>query len=410
MYISFKQLLFILAIIVITLSGTFYWLGSQSRATIIPTKEEERVASISESSTRTQQQTVPSSTPEVNAPTSQGVVTTKPKSPTITAQSVTGKMAPELIRPGGFTNTDPFLLSDLRGKKIVLVEFWTTSSMNAGRTIPYLNDWYLKYHNYGLSIVAIHTPRFIFERSKTTVDQFAFTHNMPYAIVMDNGAETWTAYKNTTWPHLYLIDLDGKIVYDHAGEGSYVDTEKKLLSLLNSRAIKLKLPAPPDQTLTTPTSDVIDLTKLGSSETFFGSARNTTLANGTKGIEGVQTFDSLVEPKLNSLYLFGVWKITREYAESMTEHTSIINRFHAKHVYTIMGAQKILRVRVLLDGKPLTESNAGKDIRIEKGESVFYVDHEHFYDVVNLSNGYADHTIELIPESGGLDVYTLTFG
>lgn len=323
--------------------------------------------------------------------------------------AIIGKMAPEFVRPGAFSNTGPFLLRDLRGKKIVLVEFWATSKIESTHTIPYLNDWYAKYHNFGLTIVAIHTPRFVFERSKVAVDQFAYAHNMSYPIVVDNGAETWTAYKNTIWPHLYLIDLDGRIVYEHQGDSAYQATEVKLLTLLNGRAVKLKLPVPPDQKLSQLNSENLDVSQIKSTEAFFGASRNQNLANGVSRKEGVQTFNTLTEPKLNMIYLFGSWNIKGEYAESMTEHSSLLYKYHAKRVYAVLGAQKILRVRVLLDGKAIDTSLSGSDIRFEKGDSVFYVDHERLYDIVNAADGYADHTIELVPDSGGINAYTLTF-
>lgn len=394
-----------LLLTIIAVAGLSYWLGS--RKTNSPS-----LAPVA--STTVQEQGV-ATTSIITQPIEDFTAAPKNTSRTNSAVNLhptplTGKTAPEFIRPGGFTNGDPFLLKDLRGKKIVLIEFWTTSSMNAVRTIPYLNDWQAKYHNYGLTIVAVHTPRFTFERSKTTVDAFAHDHNMSYPIVIDNGAETWTAYKNTIWPHLYLIDLDGKIVYDHSGEGAYQATEQKLLELLNNRAVKLKLPAPPEQKISNLTVDTSDAKLLGSSEAFFGANRNKNLANGTAGKEGLQNFDTLTEPKLNMEYLFGSWNINRESAQNLTEHTSLIYRFNAKRVFTIMGSQKLLRVKVLLDGKPLDTTTAGKDVRFEKGESVFYVDREHFYDIVNLQAGYGEHTIEFSPDSGGLNVYTLTFG
>ncbi len=206
-----------------------------------------------------------------------------------------------------------------------------------------------------------------------------------------------------------MIDLDGRIVYDHSGEGAYDVIEKKMLTLLNARAATLKLPAPIDQQLSKTVTDGTDSSLLKSSEEYFGANKNKNLANGITGKEGIQTFDTLSEPKLNKQYLFGGWNIMREYAQSLSEHTSIIYRFHAKRVYTIMGTQKMSRVRVLLDGVPLNETTSGKDIRFEKGESVFYVDRERFYDIVNIQGTYADHSIELIPDVGGLNVYTLTF-
>jgi hypothetical protein len=36
---------------------------------------------------------------------------------------------------------------------------------------------------------------------------------------MDNDMAIWDAYHNLYWPHKYLIDRTGHIVYDHIGEG-----------------------------------------------------------------------------------------------------------------------------------------------------------------------------------------------
>ena len=402
MYLSQKQFIPVIVIIALV-AGVFYWIGSRgtsvSPSSQATTTDTAKVAAATRTDAPLEDWTA--------AP--KKVIEKTGAEVTTTATPLSGKMAPEFVRPGGFTNSDPFLLKDLRGKKVVLVEFWTTSSINSVRSVPYLNDWYAKYHNYGLTIVAIHTPRFAFERSKIIPDQFAASHNMGFPLVIDNGAETWTAYKNATWPHLYLIDLDGRIVYDHAGEGAYDTTERKLLALLNDRAAKLKLPAPVNQKISDIQGDTTDLTQLKSSEALFGSASNKNLANGIPGKDGVQTFSTLSEPKLNMEYLFGGWKITHDYAENLTEQTSAMYRFHAKQVFAIMGSQKIIRVKVLLDGKPLDAAIAGRDVHFEKGDSVLYVDRERFYDIVHLTN-YADHTIELTPDSGGLDLYTLTFG
>ena len=319
-----------------------------------------------------------------------------------------GKPAPELVRPGGFSNTDPFQLKDFIGQKIVLVQFWTTSSEESKHTIPYLTDWYGKYKNYGLVIVGVHTPRFQFERSKTVVDDYAHTHNISYPLVIDNGAETWHAYKNNYWPHTYLIDMSGRVVYDRKGEGGYQVLEEKIQSLLKDRTAKLHTAAVPDTKLTTMTGTVLDPSQRVSAEGFFGADKNGNLANGTPRKQGVQTFDSLSEPKMNMSYLFGSWNISGESAANMTEHDSLIYRYHGK-VATLLADAKTLRMKVLLDGKPLTQANAGKDIVFEKGESVIYPINTRLYEVVNDQAGYGDHSLELIPSTGGFTIYSLTF-
>ena len=62
-----------------------------------------------------------------------------------------------------------------------------------------------------------------------------------FPVVLDNSYGTWNAYGNQYWPHKYLIDIDGYVVYDHIGEGGYMETEDKIVDLLKERAYKLGL-------------------------------------------------------------------------------------------------------------------------------------------------------------------------
>ncbi len=122
---------------------------------------------------------------------------------------------------------------------MVLVDFWTYSCINCIRTIPYLNDWYEKYSDKGLTIVGIHTPEFEFEKNfnnvKSAVDKF----QIKYPVLQDNDKGTWNAYENRYWPRKYIIDTEGNIRYDHIDEGVYSETEKVLQYLLAERAAKM---------------------------------------------------------------------------------------------------------------------------------------------------------------------------
>ncbi len=327
---------------------------------------------------------------------------------------LTGRLAPELVRPTGFSNTDTlglvntneFTLKQFIGKKIILLEFWTTSSLNSLHTIPYLNQWQREFGNQGLLVVTVHTPRFEFEKSKSNVDKTAHDTNMISPIVLDTQYETWTAYKNTVWPHLYVIDLTGHIVYDHAGEGAYAAADAKIQELLAARAKGLGVKFAPIPYAVPKDAYATNYT---GSEVYVGAARNTMLANGTPIKEGQQSFEPVANPKSDMLYLTGSWNFTKEYAENMTPASSVIFRHNTQSVSAVLGAQKIIRVKVLFDGKPLDTTNGGRDVRFEKNDSVIYVSEEKIYDIVKGTPGYAEHTVELIPDSGGLDVFTLTF-
>jgi thiol-disulfide isomerase/thioredoxin len=149
--------------------------------------------------------------------------------------------APNFEEISGYINTNdskPLDLQSLKGN-VVLVDFWTYSCINCIRTIPYLNDWYEKYSNKGLTIVGVHTPEFEFEKNfnnmKSAVDKF----QIKYPVLQDNDKGTWNAYENRYWPRKYIIDTEGNIRYDHIGEGAYSETEKVLQYLLAERAAKM---------------------------------------------------------------------------------------------------------------------------------------------------------------------------
>ena len=128
--------------------------------------------------------------------------------------------AKEITTPDGFINVDDISVSELIGKKVVLVDFWTYSCINCQRTLPFLNAWYDKYKDQGLEILAIHTPEFEFEKDYGNVLAATEKFDIEYPVILDNDYSTWRAYKNRYWQRKYIIDIDGFIVYDHIGEGA----------------------------------------------------------------------------------------------------------------------------------------------------------------------------------------------
>lgn len=378
---------------------------------------------------------LPPETPSVETPTPttatpKSTTATTPKAaPTPTAPkpapapapvpSTTGKMYKEFVQPTGFSNTNSlgllntgaFTLQQFVGQKVILLNFWTSSASNALRVFPYANMWHTKYKDKGLLVISIHVPRFTFEQSKSIVDTALFAHSVVHPVVLDNNYQTWNAYGNTVWPQRYLIDINGRIAYEHAGEGAYSTTELKIQELLTARAQKLGLAKDTYPTIGVPSDAVIvDLARLKSTETYFGSTRNATLGNATSYKEGTQ---DLAYPPLfleNKPYLAGSWRFTKEYAMNLVPNASIRYTYEAKIVHGVFRAEQLTRVKVLRDGGALTSEMAGKDIFYEKGQSYFYVTGARIYDIVNDKAGYGSHTLELIIENSGLEVYTLTFG
>ncbi|MEH2538293.1 MULTISPECIES: thioredoxin family protein [unclassified Bradyrhizobium] len=143
--------------------------------------------------------------------------------------------APDFVGLGNWFNSAPLKLADLRGK-VVLVNFWTYGCVNCVNTLPHVTALYAKYKDRGLVVVGIHTPEFPFERSASNVQAALKRHGITYPVAQDNDSRTWNAYRNRYWPAQYIVDQNGKIVFQHDGEGQYEQIERTVAGLLNANS------------------------------------------------------------------------------------------------------------------------------------------------------------------------------
>ena len=313
--------------------------------------------------------------------------------------------AKEIVDPTGFINTPPFKLSDIVGKKVILIDFWTYSCINCIRTLPYLKAWYQKYKDYGLEIVGVHTPEFDFEKDYGNVSQAVKKDGISYPVVLDSNYGTWNAYNNQYWPNEYLIDIDGYIVHNSIGEGNYSETEQAIQKALIERAQVLGLPNNIPTTITNP-SDLITMNAndVQSPETYFGSQRNQFLGNGSQSLVGVQNLNIPSSISTNTLYLGGSWNFQNQYAEA-TSSGSVVFEFNAKNVYFVASSNGGAKIKVSIDGQSLG-SEAGADV---SPDGTVLIKENRLYSLINGSS-YGQHTLKSELESGTLDAYTFTFG
>ena len=313
----------------------------------------------------------------------------------------------EITNPSGFINTDgkPIKISDYIGKKVVLIDFWTYSCINCQRTLPYLKTWYDTYSDKGLEIISIHTPEFGFEKVQANVEKAAKGFGLKYPIVLDNEYGTWNAFQNQYWPRKYLIDIDGYIVYDHAGEGNYDVTEAAIQKALAERAKVLGDDTKIGTSMTAPSGVVtVDASALGSPETYFGSSRNEYLANGKQGAIGTQVLSTPEPIGMNRLYLSGSWNFSPEFAEAGTG-SIITYKYKAKNVYFVASSTSGTSVRIQIDGKE-PGAMAGSDV---SPDGTLQIKDNRLYSIVSGAD-YKTHTITIETLGPGLDAYTFTFG
>jgi glutathione peroxidase-family protein len=314
----------------------------------------------------------------------------------------------EIAKPAGFVNTGgaPVKLADFVGKKVIIVDFIDYSCINCERTFPYMADWWKKYKDQGLEIVAFHTPEFAFEKDARNVAAAAKQFGLEFPIALDNDYATWNAYHNQYWPHKYIIDIHGNVVYEHIGEGEYDLTEKEIVKQLNIRKQALGeggivvLGADP-----MPANG--PMIQTASPETYFGAMRNDYLGNGKVGTVGDGRYEPPVILDQNKFYLGGKWHIDDEYIESLEASTTLTYMFTAAKMYVIATTKdgKPTQAQILLDGLPIPDSLAGDDV---KG-GVLTVTASRLYNIYKADLP-ENHRIDIIWKKPGARAYTFTFG
>lgn len=315
--------------------------------------------------------------------------------------------AKEISTPDGFINTESVAVSELVGKKIILVDFWTYSCINCQRTLPYLNAWHEKYSDDGLVILGVHTPEFEFEQDFTNVQRAVQKYGVEYPVILDNDFSTWRSYKNRYWPRKYLIDIDGFIVYDHIGEGGYEETERKIVELLNERSQVLGESAVALDEREVEGVNVVDFSRVQSPEMYLGSGRLEYLNNlpspGCFGRECEFAVPSNI-PR-NTFSLDGKWHIEKEKSVLVGGQGSIFLTFSANKVNLVAGAPQPVRAEIYLDGKR-AGSFSGSDVR--NGEVIFGA--EDLYNLIDLQGNYGSHMLEIRFLEGDISAFAFTFG
>ncbi|WP_240137040.1 NHL domain-containing thioredoxin family protein [Streptomyces sp. MUM 178J] len=127
--------------------------------------------------------------------------------------------APELIGKGGWINTGgkDLKLADFRGRTLIL-DFWTFCCINCLHVLDELRELEEK-HRDTLVIVGVHSPKFVHEADHQAVVDAVERYQVHHPVLDDPELATWKQYAVRAWPTLVVIDPEGYVVAQHAGEG-----------------------------------------------------------------------------------------------------------------------------------------------------------------------------------------------
>ncbi|MDE1860670.1 MAG: redoxin domain-containing protein [Candidatus Micrarchaeota archaeon] len=314
--------------------------------------------------------------------------------------------APNIQGISAWINSRPINLTQLKGK-VVLIDFWTYSCINCIRTIPHLNAWENEYGNNGLVIIGVHTPEFQFEKNYSNVLNAVNRFGIKYPVALDNNYSTWISYNNHYWPADYLIDKNGNIRVEQAGEGDYNQTEKLIRALLVDANYSI-----PNQM--TNVSMGVNFSEIGSPEMYFGYSEisaHGSYFSGNDMMSPESTFNytagNLTQP--NTIYLAGQWYDGPDSMVATSNSSKIFLIYKAKNVNVVAsGSGHSTSIAVKLDGESLNQSSLGSDAKVSGGEAIVNVSSSRLYNLVSTPS-YGIHVLE-IDARPNFRIYTFTFG
>jgi cytochrome c biogenesis protein CcdA/thiol-disulfide isomerase/thioredoxin len=325
-----------------------------------------------------------------------------------------GATLPVLGQAADFTggapwiNSPPLTIASLKGK-VVAVDFWTYSCINCLRTLPYVKAWAARYVDQGLVVVGVHAPEFAFEQDPDNVRKAVRDLGITYPVVMDNSWAVMKAYHNNSWPMHAFIDAQGRIRYQHIGEGGYAESEQVIRQLLaerNGKATDGPAAAVDIKGVAVASQNLAALTP----ETYFGYYRVDRFGSPSgETHDKPKTYQAPSTLMPGHWALIGPWTVNQYYASADRRGAALRMSFHARDVNMVLGPPsggKPVRFRIRLNGRA-PGADHGLDVDAN-GEG--QITGQRLYQLVRQPSGMKDGGFEIEFLDPGAQAFTFTFG
>ena len=332
--------------------------------------------------------------------------------------TVPARMAPQLIgAPQDWLNTKGKALQ-IRPGTVYLIDFWEYTCLNCLRTLPYLKEWNRRYARYGLVIVGIHTPEFAFAARPANVARAVQRLGITYPVLLDSSYRNWQAWQGDQgyWPRKFLVNADGVIVYDHAGEGGYAATELEIQRLLHQLHPGLTFPRPVVPLRPEDRSGAVCYPVTPEVYAGYRGHIQGQLGNVKDWREGAISFYAPEAPVEDGrIYLVGTWQTSRECLRHARTTRNLEDRLMLR--YHALGCNAVVksstgvpfRLYVWQDGRPVPKQDAGADVRTDAaGRTYVWVDSPRMYRLVQ-NHAFGRHVLELASDAPDFELYSFTF-
>ncbi|MEU7865528.1 NHL domain-containing thioredoxin family protein [Dactylosporangium sp. NPDC049140] len=143
--------------------------------------------------------------------------------------------APEL-KGRGWLNVESLSLKDLRGK-IVLLDFWTFCCINCLHVLDELRPLEERFGDV-LVTIGVHSPKFEHEKDPDALAAAVERYGVDHPVLDDPELNMWQQYTAKAWPTLTVIDPEGYVVANMAGEGHAQGLTKLIEELIETHDAK----------------------------------------------------------------------------------------------------------------------------------------------------------------------------
>lgn len=117
-------------------------------------------------------------------------------------------LAPEIVPVDTWINSKPLTLASLRAK-VVVVHFYAFECHNCHANFAIYKRWHDTLTKKGVVVLGIQTPETPSERDPKLVAAAAQDRQLDFPILVDLDGKNWSAWGNTMWPCVYVVDKNG---------------------------------------------------------------------------------------------------------------------------------------------------------------------------------------------------------
>jgi peroxiredoxin len=311
------------------------------------------------------------------------------------------RRAPELYGSFWF-NSRPITLRSMQGE-VVLLFFWSHTSMTSLRTLRHISRFHEQYAEMGLRIIGIQVAEYAVVQDPVKKEEIIRSLGIRFPIVVDDERRIADSYRIDTLPVVCLIAPSGDIYDLQTPQGSMSRVERSIHYLLRQAGYFGELPYVEYNDYQARDFSVGAITPGFDLGYLHGSLGN---SEGYSPELAAEYHDPEVYVE-GKFYAEGVWIAGRTSFEFAGDDPGyLLFPFTGNDVSVVVGNESgVGSVAVTVDGRPVDASIRGTDILVDEGGSTILKTNTLRSAHLISSQAVGSHVVKLVPSQKGTTFY-----